>query len=102
MIEVDIDIEEGVGTVKPQEDIDLTNAEELKDRVVELLDKDVTDIILDLNNVEKIDSSGLGKILLFEKMVEENEGEFTIINVNSDYINKVFKTIDLEGVVNIE
>ena len=49
-----------------------------------------------------IDSSGLGKILLFQKELREKGGSLKIIHITSDYVKKMFYMIHLDQVVDIE
>ena len=84
------------------EKFDLTNAEEIKKQFLILIEKDIIDITLDFKNVEEIDSAGFGKILLFNKIINENEGELVIENVNSSYVKNVFNMLDLYEIIDIK
>lgn len=99
---MDIQIKGKQAVVLVGEKIDLSNTKELKDNLLELIDQGVTHVILNFQNAEMIDSSGLGKILLFQKRLKELDGNLKIININSDYIRKMFKMIHLDKVIDIE
>ena len=86
----------------PGEKIDLTNSQKLKEKVNTLIKKDINYIIFDFKNVQEIDSSGIGKILLINKIMKEDEGDLVIENVNSEYIQKVFNMLELGEVVKIK
>lgn len=97
-----VKIEGNNARIVPEENIDLTNAERLKQKFLELAEeKNIKNIILDFDRVKKIDSSGLGKLLLFNKIMKEKNGEIKIENVNSQYVKKVFNMVDLEETMDI-
>jgi len=95
-----IDTEEVV--ISPVGNIDFSNSQELKDELLGLFERDYKKIIMDFSEVESIDSSGLGKLLLFQKKLKEKEGTFVIRNVESDYIKNMFEMIHLNKVIEIE
>ncbi len=99
---MEIEISQEEARVIPGETIDIGNADRLKKEVTRVIEEGYDNIILDFKNVESIDSSGLGKILLFHKMMENKDGEFKIVNVDSDYIAKIFSTFNLEKLITIE
>ena len=86
----------------PQGRIDITNSQDLKQKMLLLYEDDFKYILLDFTNVTAIDSSGLGKLLLFQKKLRERGGELKIINISSDYVRKMFEIIHLYKVINIE
>lgn len=83
-------------------EIDFTNSQEFKKELLELYNQNITEVEIDFGKLESIDSSGLGKLLLFNKKLEEINGELTIKNVKSDYIREMFEMIQLEKVIKIE
>lgn len=88
--------------VVPDEIIDITNSKELKEHLLTLYEEGVNLITFDFSNVTAIDSSGLGKLLLFQKKLKERDGELRIINVNSEHIRNTFNMIHLYKVINID
>ncbi|MFW5988065.1 MAG: STAS domain-containing protein [bacterium] len=88
--------------VRPEGSIDFTNSQELKKELLNLFDEGFNKIIIDFERVESIDSSGLGKLLLFQKKLKERDGILKIINVTSDYIKNMFDMIHLNKVIDIE
>lgn len=84
------------------EELDLTNLNEIDNEFNKLLEQGVINIVLDLKDLKKIDSSGLGKILHFNKVIEENNGKLIIENIKSDYVQRVFKMIDLNDIIEIK
>ena len=98
---MEINKTDGSARIILDEKFDLTNAEKIKKEFLVLIEKDITDIILDFKKVEEIDSAAFGKILLFNKIVNENNGKLTIKNVNSNYIKKVFNMLNLDEILTI-
>ena len=82
--------------------IDVSNSHLLREKLQMLYDEGSKVIVLDFNSVTSIDSSGLGKLLIFQKKLKERGGELKIINITSEYIRKMFKMIHLNKVINIE
>ena len=88
--------------ISPKGNIDFSNSQELKDELLELFDEDYKKVVLDFSEVESIDSSGLGKLLLFHKKLNEKGGSLVIRNVESDYIKNMFEMIHLDKVIEIK
>jgi anti-sigma B factor antagonist len=83
------------------EKIDISNSSELKDLLQGLYDENYKMITVDFSKTGMIDSSCLGKLLMFQKKFKENGGGLIIINVTSDYIRKMFVQIHLHKVIDI-
>ncbi len=86
----------------PESRIDITNSNELKQTFLELFDEGYSTFVIDFGQVDGIDSSGLGKLLLFQKKLKERSGELKIINISSEYVKKMFAMIHLNKVITIE
>ena len=84
------------------EKIDLSNSHLMKEKFFELLGQEYSNIVLDFTQVKQIDSSGLGKILLFQKELREKNGSLKIVNITSEYVEKMFRMVHLDKVVDIE
>lgn len=82
--------------------IDLSNSHHLREKLQLLYEEGFKVITLDFSGVTAIDSSGLGKLLLFQKKLKERGGKLKIINISSEYIRKMFKMIHLYKVIDIE
>lgn len=63
------------------------DASDLKEKAVELLDKGIKKIHLNLSRPEYIDSSGIGKLLFMNKKIEKIGGEFKITAINKSLFN---------------
>ena len=88
-------------TVYLVEKISLANSDKLKNTLQSLYDNNYKLVKLDFSKTKMIDSSCLGKLLLFQKKYKENNGELVIINVSNDYIRKMFDLIHLHKVISI-
>lgn len=82
--------------------MDITNSQDLKNALLSLYDEGYNDVTIDFTNVHGIDSSGLGKLLLFQKKLRERGGELRIVNITNDYVMKMFTLIQLNKVISIE
>ncbi|HKL75163.1 MAG TPA: STAS domain-containing protein [Halanaerobiales bacterium] len=88
--------------VSPQENIDFANSNELKEELISIKEEGYNQIEIDFGEVNSIDSSGLGKLLLFHKRLKEKDGELSIKNIQSDYIKNMFDMIKLNKVIKID
>jgi anti-sigma B factor antagonist len=83
------------------ERINITNSTELKDKLQTLFDENFLTIEIDFSKTKMIDSSCLGKLLMFQKKLKEKDRELVITNVTSEYLIKMFDMIHLHKVINI-
>ncbi|ADO76573.1 STAS domain-containing protein [Halanaerobium praevalens] len=95
-------IDEKEVVISPVGNIDFSNSQVLKKELLRFLEKGYQKFIIDFSEVESIDSSGLGKILLFHKRIKEKKGKLIIKNVKSNYIKNMFELIHLNKVIEIE
>ncbi|MFW5795039.1 MAG: STAS domain-containing protein [Bacillota bacterium] len=84
-----------------EEKLNIINMSECENEFKKLIEDGINDIILDFKNLKEVDSFGLGKILHFNKIVEDNGGNLKIENVNSEYIKRVFKVVKLSDIIEI-
>ena len=94
--------EEDSATVYLGERVNIMNSPELKQKLQTLYDEGVQAITVDFTGTKMIDSSCLGKLLMFQKRLKDRGGELKISNVTSDYISKMFDIIQLYKVIDIE
>lgn len=88
--------------VRPKENIDFSNSNELKEELLSVYEDGYNQVEIDFTEVDRIDSSGLGKLLLFHKRLKEKEGKLVIKNIESDYIKNMFDMIHLDKIIEIE
>jgi anti-sigma B factor antagonist len=80
--------------------IDALGAEQLKKSLSSVLAGDSLDLTIDFAGVNFIGSSGIGKLLLFQKDFVAQGGRASIVNVNSE-ITMLFRDAKLDKLFNI-
>ena len=83
------------------ESIDIRNAYKLKEEVQETIDEGYKEVSLDFTNVKRVDSAGIGKLLVLQKRLQEQGGMLKIINVANKYLRQKFNMIQLHRVIPI-
>jgi anti-sigma B factor antagonist len=87
--------------VKVDEDKLLSNsAPELKSVLLDLGKDGTKNVILDLANVQFVDSSGLSSLLVGNRIAGEANGTFVITNI-SNHLQKLIKISQLESILTI-
>lgn len=94
------DITEGK-SIKPHGKIDILTSAELRSMLNDLTKKNVMNIVVDLEQVTYIDSSGLATLLEGLKNLKEYDGRMKLINV-PDRILKVLSLMKLDMIFDIE
>jgi anti-sigma B factor antagonist len=82
------------------EEINIYNAGEIKAYLAALFDEHKKSLILDLRQVNFIDSSGLGALLVLHKKLQNEKGALILANVNLE-IMSIFRMTMLEQVFRI-
>lgn len=75
-------------------------APKLKSEMVLLNAEGIKNIIIDLAEVQFIDSSGLSAILVGNRLSQDSEGSFVLTNINES-IARLIKISQLQDVLNI-
>lgn len=92
---------EGVDVVNVSGEIDMMTAPSLKNALYDLLDSGVADIILDLNELGFMDSSGLGVLIgTLRRIMMEGSGSLRLV-CDRDNILKLFYITGLDKVFEI-
>lgn len=97
-----IEISGNEAQVYPSGRIDIVTAKDFKNDVLSLIEKGMEKVYIDFSKVTAIDSSGLGKLLMFHKKLEERGGQLIIRNVENSYVRKMFSLVHLYKVITIE
>ena len=96
-----IDKKEKYSVFKLEEDKLLSlNAPKLKSEFVLLNAEGIRNIIVDLTNVNYIDSSGLSAILIGNRLCKDAQGVFVLTNLNEG-VNKLIKISQLDSILNV-
>ena len=82
-------------------EVDIYNADSLKNELQALIAEKSADIILDCTNLKYIDSTGLGVLVNALKRVKEQNKSINIINLKP-YIAKIFTLTGLDKIFVIE
>ncbi|MCS6820736.1 MAG: STAS domain-containing protein [Microscillaceae bacterium] len=80
--------------------LDATLAPELKSTFVTIHTEGTRNLILDLNKVKYVDSSGLSSLLVANRLCTESNGTFVIAKAN-EHVMKLIKISQLDKVLNI-
>lgn len=88
------EIEDNIALLDVEGDIDLYTASDLKDSIFEQIDIGKTNIIINLDQVTYIDSSGIGTLITSLSKIKKINGNMCIINVY-DSVRKVFELTKL-------
>jgi anti-sigma B factor antagonist len=75
-------------------EIDVYTAPRLREELVELVDHGSYDIIVDMRNVEFLDSTGLGVLVGGLKRVRQHDGSLRLV-CNQERILKIFRITGL-------
>lgn len=83
--------------IKLKGPLDLHTAQDFKEQVKKQLSKKINNIVLDLEIIDFIDSSGIGAILSLYKKIENKGGKIVIINM-SPTLKRIF---EVSGILKI-
>jgi len=93
--------DERTAVIIPAGKIDVTNSNLFKAKLTELYQEGFNDIIIDFTDVNTLDSSGIGKLLVFYKKLKDRGGTLSIIHVKHANIRHLLDMICLDKVINI-
>jgi len=101
-VDITVDVKElpgknGVRVVDLNGEIDVYTSPRVKETIGELIDQGHYDLIINLENVRYIDSTGLGVLIGGLKRVREHSGTVSLVCTNPQ-IKKIF---DITGLVKI-
>ncbi|MCS6984984.1 MAG: STAS domain-containing protein [Leptospiraceae bacterium] len=85
---------DGIVILDIQGEIDLYNAPEIKDTIQKLIEAQKYNIIINLEKVSYIDSSGIGALISSLSNLKKYQGSLKIINVYAS-VKKVFELTKL-------
>lgn len=82
-------------------DLDINSVETFKDDIFEKYENVDKDVIIDLKDLEYIDSTGIGAIMTVYNEVKRKGKTLTVKNANRN-IAKLFKITELDKIFNME
>lgn len=68
-------------------EVDLYNVRELKNALFQLTDGNHTNVVVDMKEVNYMDSSGIGALVAGQKKMKANNGSFALMNISDDVLN---------------
>lgn len=99
MLNIIRQVENGVALIKPEGKLDTVTAPEMEEAIKEII-SDVTELNLDLENLEYISSAGL-RVLLAAQKIMNGKGEMKVRNVN-EAIMEIFDVTGFSDILTIE
>ncbi len=82
--------------------LDISTSKEFKESMLKLIDEGVREIYLDVSELNSLDSSGIGKLLLVYSRLREHGGTMEIINLKEGYVKKLFDLIKINKIIPIK
>jgi anti-sigma B factor antagonist len=92
--------QDGVTVVDVEGQLIVGNRQELKQKVLEELEKGETTFVIDFANTGYIDSSGLGVLVSLSKKIREQGGELRLSSLNED-LRTLFELTKLDTLFKI-
>jgi len=68
-------------------EVDLYNVSELKKALFSITDGQNQSVIVDMKNVNYMDSSGIGALVAGMKKMKAHNGKFALMNIHDDVLN---------------
>ena len=68
-------------------EVDLYNVSELKKALFSVTDGTYSSVVVDLKDVNYMDSSGIGALVAGQKKMRAHNGKFSLINIHDDVLN---------------
>ena len=68
-------------------EVDLYNVSELKKALFSITDGQYPSVIVDMRNVNYMDSSGIGALVAGMKKMKAHTGKFALMNIHDDVLN---------------
>jgi anti-anti-sigma factor len=68
-------------------EVDLYNVSELKKALFSITDGKHLSVIVDMSNVNYMDSSGIGALVAGQKKMKAHNGKFALMNIHDDVLN---------------
>jgi anti-anti-sigma factor len=68
-------------------EVDLYNVSELKKALFSITDGKHLSVIVDMSNVNYMDSSGIGALVAGQKKMIAHNGKFALMNIHDDVLN---------------
>ena len=93
-LKIDVEEKDAVAILRLDGEVDVYTAPKLKSRLIDLVDQGKFKIVVDLEKVDFMDSSGLGVLVGGLKRVRSHEGAIALI-CSQENILKIFRITGL-------
>ena len=100
MMSFDVKKQDDVTVIDVEGQLIVGNRQELKQKVLEELEKGARKFLIDFTNTGYIDSSGLGVLVSLSKKIREQGGELRLANLNED-LRTLFELTKLDTLFHI-
>jgi anti-sigma B factor antagonist len=97
---IDVKEKDSVLAVKVNGEIDAYTAPQLREKLFPLSEKEGVKMVVDLSEVNYMDSTGLGVFVGVFKNVRAHNGEFKIVGL-SDRLQRLFEITGLADIIDI-
>lgn len=97
-IEIDITDSDGLKVIKPEGDLDVYTVGSLRDAIGQMLENGTTKVVVDLDSVPFMDSSGLGALMGGVRRLRESGGDLAIACTREQHLKLFTITGFGEGV----
>ncbi|MGM0501260.1 MAG: STAS domain-containing protein [Bacillota bacterium] len=99
-MKISVETKEHTLIIKLAGTFDLHTAVYFKQEINNYLNRKIKGLILDLEDIEFIDSSGIGAVLSIYKKMEKKRGKIAIINVNPN-LKRIFELSGILKIINL-
>ena len=76
-------------TLKPGKEIVESEVEDLKDKLLKIINQDIKELTVDMKNVKEIDSCGLGLLIAAKNSFYQSDGQLNLTNVPENIENLI-------------
>jgi anti-sigma B factor antagonist len=91
---------EGIGSVVVSGEVDAQSAQDLREQMLSLLGKGICKILVNLNQIRFIDSTGLGILVGGLKRARERGGDLVIVS-NNGAVNRLLELTGLHQIFRV-
>jgi anti-sigma B factor antagonist len=89
---------DGIMVIEVSGEIDMTNSLAFRERLIEELDEDATQVVLDLHAAERVDTTGLSVILELAKRCGREDRELAIV-CSEGWVRRALANTGLDQVI---
>lgn len=97
MVGIDIRTQSGLLIVAPVGDVDLTNAEDLRNAVLAAMTNDRAVVVVDLTRTDYLDSAGIRALFSVARRLEERRRQFALVASPRSHIRRLLGIVDFES-----